>query len=162
MPIYIDYNTTLEEESLRSQNHNITKKHNPSSWVRPVKLEKKNEILNKLKTIESFDEGWDGYGALVPSLNVFENTKKFINSLDEYYIEKLNIEGFYASPYGTFFIEWIKGNKMVSVEIGHDLFGYYSQNLISEISEDGISFKEIPKELYNSLKEMYPVFVFEL
>lgn len=113
-----------------------------------------NGIKNKISEISDLRADWDGYGASAPSTRVVTNSFKFLDSVLNKKTVPLKSQDITPTPYGTIVFDFRSDRGLVSVEIGSEELGYFTdfdegQNYMS----DGIetNFRSIPSELESIL-----------
>ncbi len=122
---------------------------------------KLNENISKrISEISSLKVNWDGYGGSAPSKNTIELVNSFLIELPQKYIDLIHFEDIVPTSHGTVRIEWEKEGYFVSIEIGENGSGYYSEllhgeepyndNLESVTNPVPYEFLEALEKLYNS------------
>lgn len=112
-------------------------------------------LKNRVSEIRMLESNWDGYGAIVPSDEVIKNAFRFLDTLSVFgFGEILDPENVVPTPYGTIDMDFETSNGLVSVEIGTNQVGFFTEFLNDEdVLSDGIdtNFMEIPQPLMEAL-----------
>lgn len=112
-------------------------------------------LKNRISEISHLQYNWNGEGAVVPSEQVIKNTFKFLDCISIYgYTNYVKPNDIVPTPYGTIDIDFETGQGIVSVEIGKDQIGFFTEYSTKEdIFSDGIetNFRSIPSILQQAL-----------
>ncbi|MBR1668934.1 MAG: hypothetical protein IJ693_11750 [Bacteroidaceae bacterium] len=112
-------------------------------------------LKNRVSEIHMLESNWDGYDAVVPSDKVIKNTFRFLDTLFAFgFSDILDPENVVPTPYGTIDMDFETSNGLVSVEIGANQVGFFTEFSNDEdVLSDGIDtdFKEIPQPLMEAL-----------
>lgn len=112
-------------------------------------------LKNRISEISHLEYNWNGEGAVVPSEQVIKNTFKFLDCiLTHSYTNYVKPEDIVPTPYGTIDIDFETGQGLVSVEIGKDQIGFFTEFGTKEnVFSDGIetNFRSIPPILQQAL-----------
>lgn len=130
---------------------NMSNNYSIQSYSSPVIFHRFDE---KLKQILSLSDNWGGDGFASIDYSVFCNAKDFLSKLDNSILDYLNDENILPTPYGTITIDFDKDGELVSVEIGENKIGFFTDfSGFVNSKSDGIEFlnKEIPFDLKKSL-----------
>ena len=109
----------------------------------------------KLSKIYYLPKNWDGYNASVISRTVFDNSCAFLQKIDNSIENLLSEDDIVPTPYGTIVMDFIKDENLVSVEIGEDTIGFFTEFKNDEnIEVDSVAFSVnyLHEELYKALK----------
>jgi len=117
---YQQYKNDISPGSFKASHKPV--KTVPFIWYDP--LETKLKEIDRLTTLP---ENWDGYGGIPVQPIVAFNSKTFLKSIGNYYIEE--ITDIYPNSHGTITIEWEKNsNCKFSLEIGAKNYSYFILN----------------------------------
>jgi hypothetical protein len=118
----------------------------------------KLDIIEKIKSFQSLDNNWDGYGAAVPDSRVVSNSIAFLNSLPQSIVSDINKDNLVPTPYGTVVIDLAFNKELVSIEIGETKIGFFSEfEDGNDIKLEGTLFNQdnLPLELLQAIKRLY-------
>ena len=106
-------------------------------------------LKNRISEISHLNYNWNGEGSVVPSEQVIKNAFKFLDCI--------LILGYtnYLKP--TIDMDFETGQGLVSVEIGKDQIGFFTEYERKEdVLSDGIKtdFRNIPKNLQQALSNL--------
>lgn len=109
---------------------------------------------NRISEIEQLKDNWDNYGAIPPHHIIIKNSFKFLDLLKKIGITNIESNDIYPMPYGSIVIDINNNNGLVSIEIGNNSVGFFtdfeSYNNISS-KGDETDFTFIPKNLEKAL-----------
>ncbi|CAD5270657.1 MULTISPECIES: hypothetical protein [unclassified Imperialibacter] len=88
---------------------------------------KYNIIKSRIISFLSFSDNWDGYGAIKPLHKTIYNSILFATLLPDSLLENLDIDEISPTPYGTIVIDFKGNGSLISVEIGEDEVGFFSE-----------------------------------
>jgi hypothetical protein len=111
----------------------------------------------RLKKILSLSNNWDGYDASSIDISVYCNTRDFLEKLDDKFLDCLKEENILPTPYGTITLDFESEDNLVSVEIGKDQIGFFTDFMKKEnIKSNGENFvnNNIPCKLKNVLIDL--------
>lgn len=112
-------------------------------------------LKNRVSEIRMLKSNWDGYDAIVPSDIVVNNAFRFLDTLSVFgFVDILEPENVVPTPYGTIDMDFETPKGLVSVEIGTNQIGFFTEFSNDEdILSDGIDtdFKDIPQPLLEAL-----------
>ncbi len=112
-------------------------------------------LKNRISEIKQLNNNWNGDGAVVPSETVINNAFKFLDCiLIHGYIYYIKPEDIVPTPYGTIDMDFETKLGLVSIEIGRDQVGFFTEYRAEEdILSDGIKtdFRSIPQILQQAL-----------
>lgn len=112
-------------------------------------------LKNRVSEISMLTDGWDGYGAVIPSNDVINNAFRFLDSIISNGFEGLlKSDDIIPTPYGTIGMDFESEVGLVSVEIGRTQLGFFTQyNTGQNIISEGIqtNFKTLPDELVTAI-----------
>ena len=115
-------------------------------------------LKNRISEISHLNYNWNGEGSVVPSEQVIKNAFKFLDCiLILGYTNYLKPEDIVPTPYGTIDMDFETGQGLVSVEIGKDQIGFFTEYERKEdVLSDGIKtdFRNIPKNLQQALSNL--------
>ena len=128
-----------------------------STTSNQIHLDQKR-IDNLLDSIAKLQVNWDGYGAVPPDNSVIVNARAFLDMMPVSLANELTENSIVPTPYGTLVFDWEKNANLISVEIGENEIGFFTdfEDKINFESK-GISFnkKILPLELVNSFKKLF-------
>lgn len=112
-------------------------------------------LKNRVSEIRMLESNWDGYDAVAPSDKVVNNAFRFLDALSVFgFADILDPENVVPTPYGTIDMDFETSKGLVSVEIGTNQVGFFTEFSNDEdVLSDGIDtdFKEIPQPLMDAL-----------
>ena len=112
-------------------------------------------LKNRISEISHLDYNWNRDGSVVPSEQVIKNAFKFMDCiLILGYANYVKPEDIVPTPYGTIDVDFETGQGLVSVEIGKDQIGFFTEYVGKEdVLSDGIKtdFRTIPEILQQAL-----------
>lgn len=109
------------------------------------------DTLDRLATLQ---DNWDGDGAVSPNPNALKNCRKLVSLLDEDQLKALPQSNVYASSYGSVVLDFETHRGLVSVEVGDDTMGFYTDFIDGDnYAVEGIStsFEQVPNVLQQYL-----------
>lgn len=121
-----------------------------NNFYDPINIDIKNDLRKKLYSYLVLNNNWDNYGAIKPEEKVIRNCFGFLRNLPERYLSNLSKEDLSITPYGTIVLDWEDKNKLLSIEIGNDSLGYFTElNDTENLSSEAIKYDqdEIPSEV---------------
>lgn len=133
---------------------NLTSKYNETIMTSQEKL-----LENRIVELSRLNYNWNGDGAVVPSDVILKNSSKFIDCvISKGYMSYINPDDIVPTPYGTIVMDFIKNDNMVSVEIGKNEIGFFTEfadteNMDSEKIET--DFQSIPLIIEQALTHLY-------
>jgi hypothetical protein len=87
----------------------------------------KEMLQERIRELGNIKDNWDGYGAIVPSEKVINNTIDFTFSIPDKIALKLYPDNIDPTPNGTITLDWInQDDEKLSLEIGGKYFGYFT------------------------------------
>jgi len=112
-------------------------------------------LKNRISEISLLHSNWNGDGAIPPSEQVLKNAFKFLDSIILYgYSNYIKSEDIVPTPYGTIDMDFESSQGLVSVEIGKERIGFFTEYSDREDTlSDGITtdFRFIPQPLLVAL-----------
>lgn len=117
-------------------------------------------IENKLKSFANLIYNWDGYNAIPTNGKVVVNTMQFFKSIPKILQEKILIDHITPTPYGTITLEWTNNESFVSIEIGENKIGFFSElpnGTAPQLESKNFNPNLIPDELVAAFEELYKV-----
>jgi len=147
----IKYNI-VDERLARIKNENLL------SYAEPIKYKHSVPLENRVASFSKLKINWDGYGGVVPQKNVINNSLRFIQSLPTSLLESIEIDSIIPTPYGSIVIDFENGNNTISVEIGENKIGFFTDfQSLENISSDGILFNQqiLPQQLTEAFQRFY-------
>lgn len=102
-------------------------KDNLEIYGSPINFNPTENLLSHLQQIEFLEDNWDGYGAILPTANIFFYMKKFLVETPPVLLKSLEEDDIYPTPHGTLIINWESNNDIVSLEIGEEYSGFYCE-----------------------------------
>lgn len=124
----------------------------------PIKTNPVAVLENKIHSIKSLQNNWDGYGADVPDEKVILNSLSFLNKLPEAIQTEVKPDKILATPYGTIVFDIERDKSLISIEIGENNIGFFSEFSDDEnFSVDKIVYNEnhLPSELLAAFQKLY-------
>jgi hypothetical protein len=112
-------------------------------------------VYSRLHELKQLKANWDGYGAEAPLPTVIERTYGFVDALANKYQKALGDQQIYPNPSGTITIDWERGERVVSLEIGASTanFFYSGEDYFKEEHIQNID-KMIPASLIKALMRL--------
>lgn len=115
-------------------------------------------LKNRISLLSCLENNWDGYGATKASEKVLKNTYKFMDAVckTSYYLYLTN-ENISLTPYGSIILDFKSNNGMVSIEIGSEKIGFFTDfNTNDNAYSDGIvsDFRSIPQAVVDNLAKL--------
>lgn len=92
----------------------------------------------------------DRNGDIAPIPTILNNAKRFVKNLITQGLQLPNADSMYATPYGTIVIDIQNERGIVSVEIGNEKLGFFTDYHSGEnYGSEGITtdFEHIPEEI---------------
>lgn len=120
-------------------------------FSQPLSYKKFQQRLAKIYCLEN---NWDGKNACALDLLVYSNTNEFLSKIDCKILDFLNEQSILPTPYGTMTLDFEKNNNLVSIEIGENQIGFFTDFQTEENSSaDNIDFprNKIPEVLKQAL-----------
>lgn len=116
-------------------------------------------VKNRISVLSYLEDNWDGFGAVKISDDVTKNTYKFVDAVNKLGYCPASADDIYATPYGTIVLEFRSNFGLVSIEIGREKIGYFTDfNDKNEHNNhsDGIDtdFRIVPLELRENLAKL--------
>lgn len=112
-------------------------------------------LKNRISEISSLNNNWNGEGAIVPSEEVIKNAFKFLDCILKHgFSSYLKPENIVPTPYGTIDMDFETKQGLVSVEIGKNQLGFFTEfDTKEDVFSDGIdtNFRIIPPILQQAL-----------
>lgn len=115
----------------------------------------KTAAKNRITEISRLTDNWDGNEATAPEIQVIKNSYKMIDALFKIGVDRIDSDDIYPMPYGSVVIEINNKKGLVSVEVGRQSIGFFTdyaehENFFSN-GED-TDFRSIPEDLQKALK----------
>jgi hypothetical protein len=149
--------STIKDER-NNENENIIEYTEVARCSKPVKIDYRREIENRILKINKLNYNWDGYGGVIPDENAINNSIKFIDNIPESLLKDLKDDNITPTPYGTIVYDWEKRGEIVSVEIGTNKIGFFTEfknnenyNLEAEIFNE----YALPESLNKAFQVLY-------
>lgn len=79
-----------------------------------------------IKNKRALPNNWDGFGAVAVNKSVQNNAREFLTKLDYLFLDCLEEEDMYSTPYGTVVLDFQNEKGMVSVEVGESKIGFFT------------------------------------
>ena len=118
----------------------------------------RTRYAGRLRQIAELENNWDGYGALALTKIVMDNARRFLSAIkDKGFDRFLNEDDIVPTTYGTIDLDFVTTKGLVSVEIGDNEIGYFTEfNDVEDMSSDGIitDFRELPDEVCNAISKL--------
>lgn len=127
-------------------------------FTRPIQINGYSKIKNKIKTFSHLNDNWDGYEATSIDDAAIFNAIRFVSSLPENIIFTLNEENIVPTPYGTIVFDFVSSAGIVSVEIGNQTIGFFTefQNNPDFVLEKALfNQTNLPVELISAFKVLH-------
>ncbi|TKC13152.1 hypothetical protein FA048_05935 [Pedobacter polaris] len=124
----------------------------------PIKFDMLSIAINgiqKFKNISS--EKWAESGYKFPLEETFSNATLFLSCLPDRYLFNLDTENIEPTSYGTFVLDFFDNSDRISIEIGKDKIGYYTEFANKEnFMSEGLNFNgnDVPKEIFEVFEKM--------
>lgn len=116
---------------------------------------KKHTPKDRVIEISLLQDNWNGEGAVVPSDLVQKNTFKFLDCVLKTGLSwMIKPEDIVPTPYGTIELDFESEMGLVSVEVGKDKIGFFTEfNDGDDFLSEGIptDFRTIPSRLQEAL-----------
>ena len=116
-------------------------------------------LKNRISEINHLNYNWNGEGAVVPSEQVIKNAFKFLDCvIIRGYANYIKPEDIVPTPYGTIDMDFETGQGLVSIEIGKEQIGFFTEyDTKEDIFSDGIKtdFRSIPQIIQQALYNLY-------
>jgi hypothetical protein len=128
------------------------------AYAIPIKINPEIDLLKKLSTISNLEENWDGYNGAAFDFSVIHNSLAFLKNLPENVISDIKTDDLTPTPYGTLVFDFNNNDDLVSVEIGENQIGFYTDFRTSDnFNLDRKSFNQdaLPFELIDAFKKLY-------
>lgn len=109
-----------------------------------------NVLLMEIEELGRLSDNWDGYGASAPIPTILDNAERFVKNLITQGLQLPNEDSMYATPYGTIVIDIQNERGIVSIEIGNEKLGFFTDYHSGEnYGSEGITtdFEHIPEEI---------------
>lgn len=124
----------------------------------PIHIDIKMDLKEKLYSYLVLNHNWDNYGAIKPEEKVIQNCFCFLRKLPERYLSNFSKDDLSITPYGTIVLDWEDKNKLLSIEIGNDSLGYFTELQGNEdLSSDAIKYNqdEIPTDVVKAFHNFH-------
>lgn len=82
------------------------------------------QISDKILDLVKLEENWDGYGANKINFSTITNAYHLINTIDDKYLEQLDINYIYPDPNGSISLEWENGDYYLIIELGKNTLSF--------------------------------------
>lgn len=126
-------------------------------YIMPVFSDVKyNTVKNRIISFMSFSDNWDGHGAIKPLHRTIYNSILFTKLLPDSLLEILDLDEISPTPYGTIVIDFNGNGSLISVEIGEEEVGFFSEIFGKEgpkSTGEKINPHEISQGIINVFKE---------
>src|ERR1035437_4179434 len=135
--------------SYSDNSHNL--KPNAIQYSQPMNYKR---FQQRLARIFSLENNWNGENGSTIALLVYINTNEFLSKIDSKILDYLKDDEISPTPYGTITLDFVKNNELVSIEIGENQIGFFTDfNLRKNQSSDGLDYprKNIPESLKQAL-----------
>jgi len=142
-PLYSSENTN------NSLSNNL--KPNAIQYSQPLNYKRFQQRLAKIYSLEN---NWNGENGCSVDLLVYINTNEFLSKIDSKILDYLKEDEILPTPYGTITLDFEKNNELVSIEIGENQIGFFTDfNLRNNLCSDGLDFpkKNVPESLKEAL-----------
>jgi hypothetical protein len=126
-------------------------KPNAIQYSQPLNYKRFQQRLAKIYSLEY---NWNGENGCSVDLLVYINTNEFLSKIDSKILDYLKDDEILPTPYGTITLDFEKNNELVSIEIGENKIGFFTDfNLQNNLCSDGLDFprKNIPESLKQAL-----------
>lgn len=146
----IEYATSV----IKSENAPVL---DTSAFITMVKLSMTSPataVKNRISEIDHLSDNWDGFGGIAPESLVIKNSFKFLDLLLNTGIDCIDSDDIYPTPYGSIVIELNSSHGLLSIEIGRQSVGFFTDFTKHEnISSEGerTDFRSIPDNLLEAL-----------
>lgn len=113
-----------------------------------------SEIKRRMEKLARLQNNWDGYGASSVNRQVVKNATTFLRTLQNNGLQLPSSDDVYATPYGSIVMELYNKYGLVSLEIGEQQVGYFTDYRgRSNWGSEGIEtdFKSVPEVLMSHL-----------
>lgn len=114
-------------------------------------------IKNKVCELSQLEANWDGYGASTLGEDVIKNTYKFIDAARSLGHCPLSADDVTPTPYGTIVLDFSSDAGLVSIEIGTDEIGFFTDFKEGHNHHSkGIhtSFRSVPQRIKENLSRL--------
>lgn len=81
----------------------------------------------KIEEIRCLPDNWDGYNASKIGVGTYNNTSLFIEKMDIDMLDMLSENDITPTPYGTITLNFRNKGNLVSVEIGENNIGFFTE-----------------------------------
>lgn len=124
----------------------------------PIRFDLLSLAINKVDRFKSIPiDKWINSGYKYPLEETYNNVNVFLSSLPDIYLYNLDTENIEPTSYGTFVLDFISNNNKLSIEIGKEKIGYFTDfinqdNLMSE----GVNFNDqnVPWQIFEVFEKM--------
>lgn len=123
------------------------------AYTRPVVYDALSQRLSELVCLSP---DWDGYGAAVPDIATYTTAIAFLKRIDQKTLSYLTEDDIVPTPYGTIVLDFSNGENLVSIEIGENRIGFFTEFSDGANSEsDGEDWRDVVSEkLSGALKRL--------
>ncbi len=113
-------------------------------------------LSQRLSALVNLPQDWDGYGASVPDIATYTTAIAFLKKIDQKTLSYLDEDDIVPTPYGTIVLDFSNGENLVSVEIGENKIGFFTEFSDGSNSEsDGEDWRDVVSEnLSGALKRL--------
>lgn len=123
----------------------------------PFNVANRIMLYGRIRELEKLEDGWDGYGAVALKPKTIRNAINFVKLIPDKLTFLLDTDSIVPTSYGTIVFDFEQNDNLISVEIGADLIGYFTEQSTKEnFTEPGIEFNErtLPKNLEKSFRSL--------
>lgn len=116
-------------------------------------------IENRLRSFANLGFNWDGYHGVPPTRSVV-NAIQFYRFLPRILQERILTDHISPTPYGTITLEWANGDFFISIEIGENKIGFFSElpdGTSPKLESKEFNENHIPNELVDAFEVLYKV-----
>jgi hypothetical protein len=114
----------------------------------PIKIHKRILIKDAVDNLKLLKRGWSGPNSTEIDVQVINNSIQLIESIPDFIIELIDErESVTATPYGTIVIDFEKNNKLISVEIGKNKSGFFTENLDKDWVENYLDLSSVIEKI---------------
>lgn len=163
-PVDIDFYSqgTLEYVNVRTVSSERQALRFPTNarFAVPAQLHKRHfdNIQRRFDAIRKLSDNWDGMGATTVETRVVKNALAFLNMLNTRQLLALEAENIMPTPYGTVELDWKSNDSLLSVEIGTNKIGFFTQFPDNKnLSSNGFSFNglKISQNLATAIEKYF-------
>lgn len=94
------------------------------AYTRPIVYD---ALSQRLSELISLSPDWDGYGAVVPDIATYTTAIDFLKKIDQKTLSYLDEDDIVPTPYGTIVLDFANGQNLVSIEIGENKIGFFTE-----------------------------------